>query len=267
MKYLFWNVHRNEDINAIIHELVIENDISVIVLAEYTANSSDLINLLSSSGINMQTYTGCSKRISLFSSVSNIDYRTDTDHAIIRIINNRDILCCVHLNSQIYAGNNEIREIMIEQILGDIRKVEQELSTQNTIVVGDFNINPYDPSIVNAKYFHGIPVFEEAKRGSRIVAGKQFSMFYNPMWNLFGDATPPYGTYYYNGNDAINTYWNIYDQVIIRPALKPRFDVNNLKILTETKQRYLLDKNGHPDKCISDHLPIIFEIKEDLYEI
>ena len=49
-------------------------------------------------------------------------------------------------------------------------------------------------------------------------------MFYNPMWNLLGDAQEPYGTYYYAGNGhPINTYWNIYDQVIIRPALRGTF--------------------------------------------
>ena len=57
--------------------------------------------------------------------------------------------------------------------------------------------------------------------------------------------------------------WNIYDQVIIRPALRARFVENSLRIIKETKTRFLLDSNGHPDKKISDHLPIVFEIKED----
>ena len=39
----------------------------------------------------------------------------------------------------------------------------------------------------------------------------------------------------------------------------------SLKILTETETRYLLDNNGHPDRSISDHLPIIFEIMEEKF--
>lgn len=90
-------------------------------------------------------------------------------------------------------------------------------------------------------------------------------MFYNPMWSFLGDDRKPYGTYYYGGSGIDNTYWHIYDQVIIRPALRERFVDNNLKILTETSSRYLLNSKGHPDTEISDHLPIMFEIKEDNY--
>lgn len=263
MKYLFWNTHRNESINPIICQLAIENDISIIILAEYTADAKDLVGLFSRNGMNMMEYGSCSERIKIFGKIQNVDYRIDTDHAIIRVVNSRDIICCIHLNSQIYSGNKEHREVLIEQIINDIQKVEEELHTRNTIVVGDFNINPYDPSLVNARYFHGIPIYEEAKRNSRVVAGKEFFMFYNPMWNLLGDSQQPFGTYYYNGNDAISTYWNIYDQVLIRPTLRERFVSESLKILTETQTRFLLDRNGHPDKSISDHLPIMFEVKED----
>ena len=43
------------------------------------------------------------------------------------------------------------------------------------------------------------------------------------MWNLFGDFDSPHGTYYYGGSSTNNTFWNIYDQVIIRPGLRKRF--------------------------------------------
>ena len=88
-------------------------------------------------------------------------------------------------------------------------------------------------------------------------------MFYNPMWNLLGDSQEPYGTYYYSGNDTENTFWNIYDQVIIRPVLRERFVIESLKIIKETKTRFLLNNSGHPNKKISDHLPIMFEIQEE----
>ena len=91
-------------------------------------------------------------------------------------------------------------------------------------------------------------------------------MFYNPMWNFLGDFNEPYGTYYCSSGDTVNPYWNVYDQVIIRPALRARFVDSNLRIITETTKLSLLDKNRHPDSRISDHLPIIFEIMEDEHE-
>lgn len=263
MKYLFWNTHKNNDINDVLSELIVENDISMVCLAEYTAQADELINKLSVQNVYIQEYGSCSERIKMFGKTENIQYRTDSDHAVIRIINDRDILCCVHLNSKIYSDHEAYREILIEQIIKDIQEVENELKTENTLVVGDFNINPYDSSLINARYFHGIPVYEETKRRSRVIAGKEYHMFYNPMWNLLGDFQQPYGTYYHAGNETVNTYWNIYDQVIMRPALRDRFMLNSLKIIKETKTRFLLDNNNHPNKKISDHLPIVFEIKEE----
>lgn len=43
MKYLFWNTHKNIDINPILRDLITENCISIVVLAEYTADINDLI--------------------------------------------------------------------------------------------------------------------------------------------------------------------------------------------------------------------------------
>ena len=266
MRVLFWNTNKIININSIISDIVVENNISMIVLAEYVADADVLIESLKSEyGIAInQYYSGCD-RIKLFGVLSNVEARFDSDHATIQIIGEKDILCCVHLNSKIYSDHEEYREILIEQLIREIQNVEKDLNNENTIIVGDFNINPYDMSCISARYFHGIPIYEEAKRKTRIVAGNEYSMFYNPMWRLLGDKKQPYGTYYHNNNATVNTYWNIYDQVIIRPALRERFVDESLKIITETCTQYLLDVNGHPDKNISDHLPIIFEIREEIH--
>lgn len=265
---MFWNTHKNEDINSILCDLIIENHISVVVLAEYAADIDDLIDLLHSCGVSMQRVptTGCDRIHILGMKGLHIEPQLQTDRSSIQVIKENTILCCVHLNSQIYSDNIDRREIDIEQIIGDILNLEKELNTKNTIIVGDFNINPYDKSCISARYFHGVPVYKEALRESRIIAGKEFHMFYNPMWNFFGDFNEPYGTYYHNSSDTINPYWNVYDQVIIRPVLRKQFIDKSLRILTETATISLLDRDKHPDCNISDHLPITFEIEEETHE-
>lgn len=265
MKYLFWNTHKNEQINPVLCDLIVENGISVVVLAEYSADINDLIELLRSCGVSMQQIptVGCD-RIHMLGKVGlRIEPQLQTDRSSVQVIDDNTILCGVHLNSQIYSDNAERREIDIEQIVGDLLKLEGKLDTKNTIIVGDFNINPYDKTCVSARYFHGIPIFEDAMRETRTVAGREFHMFYNPMWNFLGDFREPYGTYYHSSADTVNPYWNVYDQVIIRPALRKRFVDDNLRIITGTTTVSLLDKNKHPDCTISDHLPITFEIKEE----
>ncbi len=268
MKYLFWNTHKNTDVNLILCDLIVENQISIVILAEYAANADDLIELLHSCGTSWQQYptVGCERIHILGETGLHIDPQLQTDRASIQVLNENTILCCVHLNSQIYSDNVDRREIDIEQIISDILDLEKELNTKRTIIVGDFNINPYDRSCVSARYFHGIPIYDVAKRESRTVSGKEFYMFYNPMWNFLGDFKEPYGTYYHSSADTVNPYWNVYDQVIIRPALRKCFVDDNLKIITETANVSLLDNNNHPNRTISDHLPITFEIKEEDHE-
>lgn len=262
MRVLFWNTHKNNNINNILSDLILENQVSMVVLAEYTANIEGLISKLLSKGLPMKQYPSCCGRIKLLGSLDSVELRLDGSHYTIQIINDNDILCCVHLNSKLYADHERYREVLIERIVHDIQSIEMDIGTQNTIIVGDFNINPYDSSCIDARYFHGHPIYSEAERISRKVAGNEYYMFYNPMWNFLGDFQKPYGTYYYDGSDMRNTYWNIFDQVILRPCLKDRFVKESLKILSETNTVNLLNSKGHPNKEISDHLPIVFEIME-----
>ena len=267
MKVLFWNTHQNKSINSVLQEMIIENNISIVILAEYIAQIDNLIKLLAEHEIAMWKYvtTGCD-RISILGNVSHVKPGLQTQYASIQIINDKDILCCVHLPSKIFSQNEGMRNIAISQIISDISSIEEDLNTENTILVGDFNINPFEAGCINADVLHSIPVFAEAQKKSRIIANQEFRMFYNPMWNFLGDFNPPYGTYYFGGNSIDNTFWHLYDQVILRPALYQRIINSSLRIFTKTKSRSLLNSKGHPDKKISDHLPIVFEIREDYYE-
>lgn len=263
MNVFFWNTNKNESINTVINEIVLEYDISLIVLAEYVADADELISTMLKNGIVLKQYEKICERITIFGTLKNLEPKFDDGHSTIKVINNKDILCCIHLNSKIYGDNENQRNILINRFISEIQRVEKELNTENTIIVGDLNINPFDSSCIDARYIHGIPIFEDADRRKRKILEETFYMFYNPMWNFLGDFTKPYGTYYHSGNDTVNTFWNIYDQVIIRPAMRKRFVDSSLKIITRTEKRFLLDANGHPNKNISDHLPIIFEITEE----
>lgn len=166
------------------------------------------------------------------------------------------------LPSKLYADVLK-RGIAIARIVEEIQIQEEKLGIEKTIIVGDINENPYETGCLGASGFHGIPVYKDTMKKYRVIMDESFKMFYNPMWNLLGDFSFPPGTYYYSGNEVENSFWNVYDQVMIRPCLRGQFVDDELKILCETKKRKLIDANNHPDKKISDHLPIVFEIMED----
>lgn len=266
MKILFWNTHNNENINPILAEIVLEERISVVALAEYTADISELVDRIAENGVYMAPYftLGCD-RIKILGTVKDVSPAAHTRYASIQVFNKSDIFCCIHLPSKTHADSSK-RGIAVSKIVREIENLETKYGTKNTIIVGDFNVNPYEPECLEAQYFHGIPASEDAAKMSRVVMEETFNMFYNPMWNLLGDFDSPPGTYYMSTNETSCPFWNLFDQVIIRPHIRHRFEDNTLRIITNTEMINLLDKNGHPNKKISDHLPIVFEIKEANHE-
>lgn len=265
MRIAFWNTHKNETINEILCDIIYEKGINIIVLAEYNADSQDLIQRLSLLNIEMEPYLtiGCD-RIVMFGSIVDTKPGSQNKYFSTQIVDGKYILCGIHLPSKIYSNHQERRNIVIDTIIKDINELERKTGIEDTIILGDLNENPYDPGCLEATKFHGIPSGDDAVKNVRTVMNQQFKMFYNPMWNLFGDFNYPPGTYYYNSSDTNNSFWNIFDQVMIRPNLKERFVEEGLEILTETRNFSLVDKYKHPCKDISDHLPIIFEIREGI---
>jgi hypothetical protein len=83
------------------------------------------------------------------------------------------------------------------------------------------------------------------------------------MWSHFGDAQgKTAGSYFYNSAQPVNYYWNVFDQVLLRPALAERFDPNTVNIVKAVGSRPLVRTDGRPDLAnASDHLPLVFEVE------
>ena len=263
MRFLFWNTHNNSQVNQTLCDIIWNNKIDIVSLAEYNGNVDDLINCLKANDIYMSKYisVGCEKVITL-GNIRSVQPGLQDKRYSIQIINGKYILCSLHLPSQLY-GSEEDRAIVAQKIVHDIDLQEKELGSNASIIFGDFNEDPYDSGCLSARHFHGLPSRDDAARGKRTVQGNSFSMFYNPMWNLFGDFTSPPGTYYHENSQALTPFWHMYDQVMIRPSLQHVFVENSLKILTNAGIDSLLDANGRPNIKFSDHLPIIFELREE----
>jgi len=124
-------------------------------------------------------------------------------------------------------------------------------------------MNPFEPGLVGAAGLHSVMSRQVAARGSRTVQGNEYQFFYNPMWNHFGDANGgTAGSYYYDDAQHVNYFWNVFDQVMLRPELAERFDPSRLYILTSAGTRPLVRTDGRPDSTnASDHLPIVFELE------
>ena len=129
---------------------------------------------------------------------------------------------------------------------------------------GDLNMNPFEEGLAGCDSFNAVMSKIIAQNVTRRVSGDDFKMFYNPMWSFFGDNGRgiAHGTIYYNPYEAVQYYWNIFDQVLIRPSVIPYFVDRYLDIITCSKSKSLLTTNYTIRSIYSDHLPIKFTIKD-----
>ncbi|EOU1107248.1 hypothetical protein AB8J26_001548 [Clostridium perfringens] len=265
MNYLFWNTNKNK-VNNILKDIIIENKCDIIALAEYEDAILSLIASLDKANIHMYTLPsmGCNRIVILSKfKEKDINYHAHTSYYRILQVPHDNVknhlIALVHLPSKLNANVSDIDGIICG-LISELEKSENKLKTKNSIIAGDFNINPFESPMIAAKSAHALSSREITKRKKRIVYNNEYNMFYNPMWNLFGDNDGVPGTYYYSSSNQEVYFWNIFDQVIIRPDLIENFDNSSLKILTKTKVYNLLNKNNKPKKDISDHLPIFFKI-------
>lgn len=179
------------------------------------------------------------------------------DHCMNRFIGNGldFALCCVHLPSRLHCQEST-RELYARTVLADLETFEKHAGIRNTIIVGDFNSDPFDDTMLSLSGFHSLPDRNKAKNG-RKMKGIYYSAFYNPMWNMYGDFSAPAGTYYYDNSEVKNQYWYIYDQVIMRHEMLTYFEEESLQIATDIPG--MRNRNGRPN--ISDHFPIVFSLK------
>jgi hypothetical protein len=143
------------------------------------------------------------------------------------------LLGAVHLSSKLYRSEQS-QAMACVALRRNIADQEKRVGHQRTILLGDFNMNPFEAGMVGAEGLHGVKSRNVAARGSRKVDGLEYPFFYNPMWSHLGDASEASaGTYYFDRGEHVSHFWHTFDQVLIRPELIVGFDPKDLRILTE----------------------------------
>jgi Endonuclease/Exonuclease/phosphatase family len=169
------------------------------------------------------------------------------------------LLAVVHFPSRVHWDrDDQTLEAMV--LADDIARAEDQSGHRRTILVGDLNMNPFDPGVAGSTALHAVMTRDVARREEREVRGRPYRLFYNPMWGCYGDQThgPP-GSYYLRASKPLNYYWNIYDQVLVRPEIMDR--LKTLRILDNDGRDSLLTQHGLPGGAEgSDHLPIFFQL-------
>lgn len=260
MKMLFWNTHRNSNINSFILELVEQNKIDILILSEYAGNLEELSKYLMQSKKRLCKWnsSGCN-RIQIWGNYVDVEPGEQNKYFSIQIVNDKYIICGVHMYSDLNGERFDERTSLAEEIRYAIKNAREKLNSNDVIIIGDMNESPYEKACLSAKGFHALPALKISDNNSRIIYEKEYEKMYNPMWNLFGDFEYPPGTYYRSDSKMYNPCWYMLDQVIISQSMIPFMIKEELKIIVKCKNKPLYTKNGYPNSNISDHFPIVCE--------
>lgn len=271
MKIAFWNINK-KDLSDLLVEFVNENEIDILLLAEVDSDTV-LSFLMKQNSINpnrIYDHIDDSKVNILSSYDSSIFEKqkliSNSPRWIFFEINIPTIikfnLVCVHFHSKVNWSEDSLA-LECVNLARDIEMLEKSNGIEETIVIGDFNMNPYESGLVAANGLHAMPDLKHisTRNGSRKIDGINYKYFYNPMWNFFGDNKQPIGTHYFREPGHVSREWNIYDQVIYRPSLSEFIDIEKIEIIYKIGGQSLITALNRPDKDnYSDHLPIKLEI-------
>jgi hypothetical protein len=264
--FLFWNIAR-QPISSLISKLALTHEADVIILAESDIPGAELLIALNQHSSQYQLPFGVCERIQVFTRFHSgfLSPVYEDDYTSIRKLNLPGhpelLLVMTHLPSGLYQ-NPGSRSAACVELARLIANEEQRAGHERTIVVGDLNINPFEPGMISSTGLNAVMTKGIAAAGARTVKRRSYPLFYNPMWNLFGDGSGgPGGTYFYGRAEHETHFWHLFDQVLLRPSLVTSFPSRDLRILTSVNGLNLLDSRGQPDRGVaSDHLPIIFSL-------
>lgn len=257
MNISFWNTHRNKSINDFIALMIIENDIDIMIMAEYEDDIDSLINMLyvKEKYYNEVVPIACKKIKIIYRNNITAEMNNDCSNYVSLNVLKENLnfqLFATHFPSKLYSSDAD-RNIVARILKDDIENYN------NALVVGDFNSNPFE---ITMSALSGLLALPTKEHETRTVQGVERKILYNPMWRFFGDFATLPGTYFYNNSNDLNYYWNIFDQVLVSQNLVNVFDNNKLEIIKKIDEKNLI-KNNIIDREISDHLPIFFSLKEE----
>jgi exonuclease III len=182
--------------------------------------------------------------------------RTSTRNLVIG--SKKSLLTLVH-GVDIRNYDAESRQAIAQRVSREIIFVKKHQENNRSVILGDFNLNPFDRSMNLADGFNAMMTRRCVMQKKRKHLGEYFDFYYNPMWSLFGDNTDgPPGTFYDTSSQGPYG-WSMPDQAILSHSIVDHF--HRVKIITSSGKESLMDEFGRPDKRVaSDHFPILLEL-------
>lgn len=250
-------------------QVILENNVDVLALAEAEKlDINSLINSLKLHGYRWKTVEVCPGpdiRLLAKREVSISVHIEDKRFSSYKLFSGQTmyLLHVVHLHSSLHLAESA-RYDKILNVSRVLKKIEDDLfrnEEYKSMIVGDFNLQPYSRGVSGIYGFNATMSACKAMKKSRIVDGETKYFYFNPVWKLMGDNRNVQGTYY-NNNDqqGKSIFWYSFDQLLIRPYFIEKFNWNYFDIVEQTKDFQFIRHEVIDKHQYSDHLPLKFEI-------
>ncbi len=269
MTFLFWNLHERP-LQSVVTTLARRHRVDVILLAEWKGMTEPgaLLPALNA-GTRADFFSASTSKDSVavysrFPTSFMEAPKRDRRYTIWRLslpARKGILLVAAHLVSKLFSEDIDQTNECIK-LSEAIQEEERKAGHSRTLVVGDLNLNPFEDGVACASGLNAVMTKRLAAPEIRKVRSTPYPLFYNPMWRLFGDrGSGPPGTYYYASSNQVCYFWNMFDQVLVRPALADALDGRSPRILDSDGRASFLNDAGVPDsEKFSDHLPIVFSL-------
>lgn len=281
ISFLSWNIDRKTGFETEIAELCNDSGINADILLLLEAENVDDSEIERRTGLRRTkvedgTETNLTPRF--YSKLTTDEFELFEVHRTYRLVfarlnvNEQEeiIVGGVHMPSKLDC-NEKTQYSDARQIVLDLQamKGRKGVGHNRFLLFGDFNMNPFEPGMIEPDGFNAVLSLDEALNGNRTEWYKRFDYFYNPMWSFMGDRDRITGkkklpgTYYFRKTrDVTLTFWNVFDKVIVRPEIADLVDYQSLRILQGGGDIESLVNEDFAlrDEAYSDHLPITFKL-------
>lgn len=260
MKLIYWNSKQQLKF-LIVKAILTEESPDVLFLSEtdeeiITSNKNELFII----GYEHFENPGCTrviiiKKIEIELSLS----LQSAYYTCVKCLKTNLNVISVHLPSQMFQHMDALKSY-IRFFREDIDNEIGASSESDIVIIGDFNVNPFEKPMIDFDGFSASNSINLRKKVTHLTRTKE--LYYNPTWKLYSNNNFP-GTKYFKrpSASAFDILEHHYlDQVVLSYSLSKKIVFEKINVIEETKTNLFFDKKTFT-VLESDHLPLMYEFK------
>lgn len=262
MKLIYWNTKNNISLDSVID--ILEDFAPDFLFLSEINEELLLSNISKLKTINYLYFEnpGCD-RVKILKKESikcNLNYQTKY-YTTLNLPDSDLYIISVHLPSQMFQHQSALKSF--------IRDVRQEIDSKignsnikNIIIIGDFNVNPFEPALIEFDGFGATNSTNFRKKITNLNPKSEKTLYYNPTWKLYMNNHFPGSKYFPrpSGSSFDILEHHLLDQVLISRNLLHNLENEKISFINKTKNFIFFDDDKNKI-LISDHLPLNFEFE------